>query len=93
MLGLSFVTVALAAALGAVASPTVKTVNARSSSSLESLSLQKVLKEAAPVFGDYTNSKNKTAQWMKHYPDSTLLVHMNIPGAHDPQTCKSEFCV
>ena len=88
MFGLSLAVVALA--MGAVASPTVIP---RSSSSLESLSLQKVLKEAAPIFGDYVKSKNKTAQWMKHYPDSTLLVHMNIPGAHDPQTCKYRFLV
>lgn len=68
--------------LGTVASPTGRRA------SLGSLALQKVLQEAAPIFGDYTNDVTNTSEWMKAYPDDTLLVHMNIPGTHDPQTCK-----
>ena len=54
--------------------------------SLGDLALQKVLTDASPVFGYYTKSTSSTARWMSKYPDSTLIVHMNIPGAHDPQT-------
>lgn len=41
------------------------------------------LEDASPIFGAYTKKTNGNAEWMKKYPDSTLLVHMNIPGAHD----------
>lgn len=54
--------------------------------SLAELALQKILDEAAAVFGVYDNSQEDSATWMKAYPDSTQLVHMNLPGAHDPQT-------
>lgn len=57
-----------------------------STPSLSDLALQKVLAEASPVFGYYTDDTSPTAEWMSKYPDSTLIVHMNIPGAHDPQT-------
>jgi 1-phosphatidylinositol phosphodiesterase len=57
--------------------------------SLAQLALQKVLNDASPIFGDYVPSdasNTHTAQWMKGYPDSTKLVHMNIPGTHDTST-------
>lgn len=54
--------------------------------SLSDLALQKVLDEAAPVFGPYTKYYGPTAEWMSRYHDSTRIVHMNIPGVHDPQT-------
>ena len=54
--------------------------------SLSSLALQKVLSDASPVFGPYTKTNLSTASWMHRYPDSTLLVHMNLPGVHDAQT-------
>ncbi|KAJ5183812.1 hypothetical protein N7492_001428 [Penicillium capsulatum] len=41
------------------------------------------LQDASPIFGDYVKKTGGTAEWMKKHPDSTLLVHMNIPGAHD----------
>jgi 1-phosphatidylinositol phosphodiesterase len=56
--------------------------------SVSQFALQKVLHDAAPILGEYVNPKNqsKTANWMKSYPDSTLLIHMNLPGAHDAAT-------
>ncbi|RFU28502.1 hypothetical protein B7463_g7841, partial [Scytalidium lignicola] len=54
--------------------------------SLSSLALQKVLDDAAPIFGAYKNDQSYTATWMKKYPDSTRLYHMNIPGTHDSAT-------
>jgi 1-phosphatidylinositol phosphodiesterase len=56
--------------------------------SVAQFALQKVLHDASPIFGHYDNPKNqsKTANWMKSYPDSTLLVYMNLPGAHDAAT-------
>lgn len=57
-----------------------------SSASLASLALQKVLNEAAPVFGDYQYVNTNLSEWMKAYPDSTQIVHMNLPGTHDADT-------
>jgi 1-phosphatidylinositol phosphodiesterase len=67
----------------ALATPTPRTTR-----SLSDLALQKVLSDAAPIFGHYAKTKNETSTstWMKNYPDSTKLVHMNLPGAHDAQT-------
>lgn len=28
-----------------------------------------------------------TCDWMAKFPDSTKLVHMNLPGTHDTATC------
>lgn len=59
------------------------------SPSLAVLALQQVLEAAAPIFGvdeNNTSSGDTTAAWMKAYPDSTRLVHMNIPGTHDSST-------
>jgi 1-phosphatidylinositol phosphodiesterase len=58
-------------------------------SSLASLALDKVLHDATPVFGVYEQdnaSESRTARWMSDYDDSTLLVHMNLPGTHDTAT-------
>lgn len=30
----------------------------------------------------------KTCDWMAQFPDSTKLVHMNLPGTHDTSTCE-----
>ncbi|KAJ1563055.1 hypothetical protein HK405_003279 [Cladochytrium tenue] len=59
-----------------------------SSSSLQALALDKVLADAAPVFGPFasTVSYASTARWMGKYPDSTPLADLNIPGAHDAAT-------
>lgn len=56
------------------------------SSQLSDFALQKVLSDASPIFGDYVDGKTSTATWMKHYPDNTPIVHMNLPGTHDTQT-------
>jgi 1-phosphatidylinositol phosphodiesterase len=71
----------LAFASTAIASP----VAARSASKdLTEFTLEKVLQDAAPVFGDYViKGESKTATWMKRYHDSTLIIDMNLPGAHD----------
>src|ERR1700733_7772519 len=56
------------------------------STSLQNLALQKVLQDASPIFGYYQMNQSRTSNWMKNYPDDTLLVHMNIPGTHDTST-------
>lgn len=60
------------------------------SPSLAHLALNKVLNEAAPIFGHYVDSgpaiTTETSRWMRRYPDSTKLVHMNLPGTHDTAT-------
>ncbi|RDW61662.1 hypothetical protein BP5796_11554 [Coleophoma crateriformis] len=65
----------------ALASPTYA-----NTTSLADLALQKVLQDAAPMFGSYAASSAKTASWMASIPDSTKIVHMNIPGVHDSAT-------
>ncbi|KAJ5703128.1 hypothetical protein N7488_010676 [Penicillium malachiteum] len=55
-------------------------------SKLSSFALEKVLEDASQIFGTYVKSTNSKAEWMKSYPDDTLLVHMNIPGTHDSST-------
>lgn len=45
-----------------------------------------VLDQAAPIFGNYKNVQSNTSTWMKAYPDSTPIVHMNLPGVHDAAT-------
>ena len=56
--------------------------------SLAQLALQQVLSAASPIFGVYESTATvlNTTTWMKDYADSTLLVHMNIPGTHDSST-------
>lgn len=54
--------------------------------SLPELAMREILSQGSPVFGHYQSVKSNTSEWMKAHPDSTLLVHMNIPGAHDAQT-------
>ena len=55
-------------------------------SPLRNYALEKVLHQAAPVFGVYKNVQSKTSTWMKAYQDDTLIVHMNLPGTHDADT-------
>lgn len=68
--------------LGVLSAPLVERV----SSSLNQFALQKVLSDASPIFGPYSKNTTDTAEWMKKYPDSTLLVHMNLPGTHETAT-------
>jgi 1-phosphatidylinositol phosphodiesterase len=58
------------------------------SSSLAELALQQILSVASPIFGvyDYNETALNTSTWMSRYPDSTQLIHMNIPGTHDSST-------
>ncbi|KAH6717544.1 PLC-like phosphodiesterase [Leptodontidium sp. MPI-SDFR-AT-0119] len=57
-----------------------------SSNPLTQFALQKVLQDGSPIFGPYTKTNSNTSTWMKAYPDSTKIVHMNLPGTHDTQT-------
>lgn len=58
-----------------------------STSQLAQFALQKVLGDASPIFGINNGSTEAaTSNWMRAYPDDTLLVHMNIPGTHDAAT-------
>jgi len=59
---------------------------ASASDTLANFALQKVLDDAAPIFGNYNNKQTNTSTWMKAYPDNTPIVHMNIPGTHDSAT-------
>jgi 1-phosphatidylinositol phosphodiesterase len=61
-------------------------VTLSNASSLGDFALQKVLHQAAPVFGNYKNVQSNTSTWMKAYPDDILVVHMNLPGTHDADT-------
>lgn len=54
--------------------------------SLQDFALQKILKMASPIFGNYAENQLNTSTWMSKYPDFTKLVHMNIPGTHDTAT-------
>ena len=76
--------------LPTLASPVVvsKAATAKNSTSLGELALQQILNTASPIFGvyDYNATVTNTSTWMKKYPDSTQLVHMNIPGTHDSST-------
>ncbi|KAJ5158715.1 uncharacterized protein N7500_008366 [Penicillium coprophilum] len=56
------------------------------SAALADFALQTVLDNTTPIFGSYKKSTGGKAEWMKTYPDETLLVHMNIPGTHDSAT-------
>lgn len=59
-----------------------------SQSYLANQALAEILHRGAPILGfDNGCSKtNATCDWMAHYPDSTKLVHMNLPGTHDSAT-------
>jgi hypothetical protein len=80
---LALLLVILSPGLSVFASPIIQP---RGSSSLSHLALQKVLNDASPIFGYFTKASTPDSSWMSKYPDSTKLIHMNIPGAHDPQT-------
>lgn len=69
-----------------LASPISQNHQVNSESSLQGFALQKVLQDAAPIFGKYKDNQLNTSIWMSKYPDSTKLVHMNIPGTHDTAT-------
>lgn len=61
--------------------------DSKPTSNLAEYALQKFLQDATPIFGPESDSSDsETAHWMKQYPDSTKLVHMNIPGTHDAAT-------
>ncbi|KAF7323200.1 PLC-like phosphodiesterase [Mycena chlorophos] len=47
-----------------------------------------ILSRGSPILGfdNGCSSSSKTCDWMKNYPDSTLLVRMNLPGTHDSAT-------
>ncbi|KAF9044279.1 PLC-like phosphodiesterase [Panaeolus papilionaceus] len=55
---------------------------------LNQAALDDVLERAAPIAGiDQGCSRtSKTCDWMARFPDSTKLVHMNLPGTHDTST-------
>jgi len=50
--------------------------------------LSSILANGAPILGFDTgcSQTTKTCDWMRKYPDSTKLVHMNLPGTHDSAT-------
>ncbi|KAJ7118755.1 PLC-like phosphodiesterase [Mycena epipterygia] len=50
--------------------------------------LAEILANGAPILGydEGCSQSTKTCDWMRNYPDSTKLVHMNLPGTHDSAT-------
>ncbi|KAF9061121.1 PLC-like phosphodiesterase [Rhodocollybia butyracea] len=56
--------------------------------SLAQDALAAILQRGAPILGFDTGCESsvKTCDWMAKIPDSTLLVHMSIPGTHDSST-------
>lgn len=58
--------------------------------SLADFALEKVLADGSEILGDGAVTENGespwTSTWMKHYPDSTRIVDLNIPGTHDTAT-------
>ncbi|CZR53585.1 related to phosphatidylinositol phospholipase [Phialocephala subalpina] len=85
MLGSTF-TLLASLAVSTLASPIVELRSVNKTTSLADLALQKVLFDASPIFGYYVKNETSTSRWMEKYPDSTKIVHMNIPGVHDTQT-------
>lgn len=79
------IAVAAAWSVSAQASPVSPASSSFSSSDLGALALEKVLRDASPIFGDYQNQTDKGV-WMKNHSDNTLIVHMNLPGTHDSAT-------
>jgi 1-phosphatidylinositol phosphodiesterase len=47
-----------------------------------------ILDRSAPIagFDNGCSQSSKTCDWMAKIPDSTRLVHMNLPGTHDTST-------
>ncbi|KAK7035749.1 PLC-like phosphodiesterase [Favolaschia claudopus] len=70
-----------------LAFPTV-TIASTLRQSLGNAALADILARGAPILGFDTgcSRSNKTCDWMRNYPDSTKLVHMNLPGTHDSAT-------
>ncbi|KAI9053988.1 hypothetical protein LZ554_002932 [Drepanopeziza brunnea f. sp. 'monogermtubi'] len=60
--------------------------------SLSNLALQKDLWDASPIFGHYSTTSPEpqdqpaASTWMSSYLDTTLLVHMNLPGTRRPSS-------
>ncbi|KAF9450833.1 PLC-like phosphodiesterase, partial [Macrolepiota fuliginosa MF-IS2] len=50
--------------------------------------LEEILERGRPLLGTDTgcSSSSKTCDWMAKIPDSTKLIHMNLPGVHDAAT-------
>lgn len=57
-----------------------------SKSGLATSALSKILDDAASIFGHYKQQSIGNSDWMRAYPDDTLLIHMNLPGTHDAAT-------
>ncbi|KAF7359266.1 PLC-like phosphodiesterase [Mycena sanguinolenta] len=55
---------------------------------LANAALADILERGAPILGYDTgcSQSTPTCDWMRNYPDSTKLVHMNLPGTHDSAT-------
>ncbi|KAJ7611587.1 PLC-like phosphodiesterase [Roridomyces roridus] len=50
--------------------------------------LAQILADGAPILGidGGCDRSVNTCDWMRNFPDSTKLVHMNLPGTHDSAT-------
>ncbi|KAJ6547001.1 PLC-like phosphodiesterase [Mycena capillaripes] len=55
---------------------------------LANAALADILARGAPILGfdGGCSQSTKTCDWMRNFPDSTKLVHMNLPGTHDSAT-------
>ncbi|TEB11990.1 PLC-like phosphodiesterase [Coprinellus micaceus] len=59
-----------------------------SSSLLADTAFEEILTRGAPILGNDANCHRgaPTCSWMAKIPDSTKLIHMNLPGTHDTAT-------
>ncbi|KAJ7090326.1 PLC-like phosphodiesterase [Mycena belliarum] len=66
----------------------VLTASSKAQQHLASDALSTIIANGAPILGVDTGCPrtSKTCDWMRKYPDSTKLVHMNLPGTHDSAT-------
>ncbi|KAF8154513.1 PLC-like phosphodiesterase [Crassisporium funariophilum] len=83
----SFRTYAILFVLGALLTPALAVPSSKQQF-LGQHALNDILDRAAPIAGidQGCSKKAKTCDWMAKFPDSTKLVHMNLPGTHDTST-------
>ncbi|QSZ34739.1 hypothetical protein DSL72_007594 [Monilinia vaccinii-corymbosi] len=87
LLSLAGILIACGASVRVHASPISEYLPGKSpDDALQAFALQKSLEDASPIFGNYVDNQLYTSTWMSQYPDSTQLVHMNLPGTHDTAT-------
>jgi len=62
--------------------------------SVGNAALEEILARGAPILGPLSDAQcsaaqRRTCDWMSKVPDSTKIIHMNLPGTHDSATGRS----